>query len=627
MLVSTPLNSIPFLSNSDSTRLQMSAKQLAQTLTCSNTRRPYVIGSDWPYVSETSELFKKVAPSDGEVIYSNPDLMVVVVEHKGKGRVEVYNTPPVMETANSFASSLRFRRDLGPFNKDDIIYEYDCFTENVPSYGYNVNTLFMPFFGYNFEDAVIISESLAKKARAIKYKKLYVTVRFSDLYKFIYPDSKYGFIPEIGQTIKGNVIVSQLVTRQNLNNHSYGDAIDEDLQMSANSLLCRLENAEVVNIKIHKIDNSKSKQILDKALDEAIYKIKEDYAIKIRTYSQDFKECVGPMAVSLLTSNYIMQNTKSLDMNLDDLAYVIELELKKEYPSKIGDKFANRFANKGVTNMILPDHLCPVNIKTGERIDVILGPLGIYSRMNFGQIAEAIIAKGIKKSEEEILKDPLINTDKYLDKLSNLAKELGQDQYSEDILNLKGRSKELVESIKQGGLFFEAPSFTKINVQKLRSFVENEFEIEISESIRIPRETFIYMKDKLQVDMPIPDKDLVYGKVFSSNIYLLKLMQIAESKLTARDFGSYSSSTRMPLKDREGNNTGSRLGGMEFDGLISHNIPTVINELRTVKSDCIDLKKDLVNKMLQDGEYTMPTTDRHSYTKQVIDTLITFLNN
>jgi len=66
--------------------------------------------------------------------------------------------------------------------------------------------------------------------------------------------------------------------------------------------------------------------------------------------------------------------------------------------------------------------------------------------------------------------------------------------------------------------------------------------------------------------------------------------------------------------------------GMEFDGLIAHNLPTAINELRTVKSDCIDLKKDLVNKMLHDGVYTLPSTEKLSYTKLIIDQLITFLN-
>jgi hypothetical protein len=67
--------------------------------------------------------------------------------------------------------------------------------------------------------------------------------------------------------------------------------------------------------------------------------------------------------------------------------------------------------------------------------------------------------------------------------------------------------------------------------------------------------------------------------------------------------------------------------GMEFDGLISHNLPNTINELRTVKSDCIDLKKDLVNQIIHDGEYNFPNLERISYTKLVIDKLITFLNN
>jgi len=255
-----------------------------------------------------------------------------------------------------------------------------------------------------------------------------------------------------------------------------------------------------------------------------------------------------------------MQNYKCLDVNLNDLVYVIELELKKEYKSKIGDKFANRYANKGITNLILPNELRPINISTGEPIDVILGPLGIYSRMNFGQIAEGIIAKGIKKSEEEILKNPNQNYEVYLNKISNLANELGEHEYAQEILNLKNRQTEFIESINRGGLFFEAPSFTKINVKRLKDFVEKEFDIQISESIKIPRETFKYFKEKCGVDLPIPTEDMIYDKVFSSNIYLLKLMQLAESKLTSREFGGYSSTTKQPLKDREGNSTGSRLG-------------------------------------------------------------------
>lgn len=559
MLVGTSLNTIPFISNSDSTRLQMSAKQIAQTLTHLNTRRPYVISKDWIYLSETSKLFKKIAPYNGEVLYINNDLTIVLyIDEYEIPKFEVYNTPKYKETANSFATSLRFRLPLGSFNKGDVIYEYDCFNENVPCYGYNVNTLFMPFFGYNFEDSIIISEEIAEKAKSVKCKTQHIYIYHNSLYKNIYPNSKYGFIPEIGQPINKSLIACQIINRTNSNTYTYGELIDDSLFTNINPITSKLENAEVVSIKIHRVNRTKS--VIDPTLDSNIKKIREDYALKIKEYSDDFKTILGPQSLQLLSSNYIMQNYKCLDVNLNDLVYVIELELKKEYKSKIGDKFANRYANKGITNLILPNELRPINISTGEPIDVILGPLGIYSRMNFGQIAEGIIAKGIKKSEEEILKNPNQNYEVYLNKISNLANELGEHEYAQEILNLKNRQTEFIESINRGGLFFEAPSFTKINVKRLKDFVEKEFDIQISESIKIPRETFKYFKEKCGVDLPIPTEDMIYDKVFSSNIYLLKLMQLAESKLTSREFGGYSSTTKQPLKDREGNSTGSRLG-------------------------------------------------------------------
>lgn len=137
---------------------------------------------------------------------------------------------------------------------------------------------------------------------------------------------------------------------------------------------------------------------------------------------------------------------------------------------------------------------------------------------------------------------------------------LNQDKYSDEILSLADKQEEFVESITNGALFFEAPAFSKVDIQELKSFIESEFEVQISEPIKIKRETFQYIKDKCGVDLPIPDTDMIYEKVFTSNTYMLKLMQLAESKLTCRDFGGYSSVTRQPLKDREGNNTGSRLG-------------------------------------------------------------------
>ena len=53
---------------------------------------------------------------------------------------------------------------------------------------------------------------------------------------------------------------------------------------------------------------------------------------------------------------------------------------------------------------------------------------------------------------------------------------------------------------------------------------------------------------------------MIYPKIFNSPVYLLKLMQLSESKSTSRDFGSYKLATKQPSKSKNGNSTGSRLG-------------------------------------------------------------------
>jgi hypothetical protein len=117
-----------------------------------------------------------------------------------------------------------------------------------------------------------------------------------------------------------------------------------------------------------------------------------------------------------------------------------------------------------------------------------------------------------------------------------------------------------IKSVKDAGLFFECPGFANINVKKLKHFIEESFNLKMAEPIKIKKETFKYMKQKLKCDLPLPKDDIIYPALFNSKIYMLKLMQLADSKITARDFGAYSMSTHQPTKDKVGTSTGSRLG-------------------------------------------------------------------
>ena len=146
MIVSVNLNSIPFLSSTDTTRSSMSAKQIQQALTSLNCEIPHVIGSDYRTITETCKMGIILAKDDGHVIYKNSD--IVVVQYNNLNKVQDIYIPPIKKTSSSFGTKLRFSLDVNHnFKKGDVLAEYDCFINSIPSYGYNVFTAYMPFFG------------------------------------------------------------------------------------------------------------------------------------------------------------------------------------------------------------------------------------------------------------------------------------------------------------------------------------------------------------------------------------------------------------------------------------------------------------------------------------------------
>jgi hypothetical protein len=114
MLVSTNLSVVPFISSTDATRLQMAAKQLSQTVSHPNCRVPYVIGKDWTYLRDITKLFRFEAEYDGEVLYSNRDLMIILYNEK---YIKYLETPEVFQTSQAFGTKLRNRLNVGQFKK------------------------------------------------------------------------------------------------------------------------------------------------------------------------------------------------------------------------------------------------------------------------------------------------------------------------------------------------------------------------------------------------------------------------------------------------------------------------------------------------------------------------------
>jgi DNA-directed RNA polymerase beta subunit len=632
MIISTAISATPFVGVTDSVRVQMSGKYLSQSVTHLNCQRPYVIGNNWKYLTETSTLTRYTAPLNGKILFENNDIMILLFENK---QIEILKVPRYLPISYNFTSQLRYKRKDKNFNTGDLIYEYDNFIDGIPSFGYNTNVAYMPFFGFNFEDAIIVSESFANRAKVLKSETITIPIYSYTLFKNIYENSKFKFIPEIGQEIDDKIICSLLVPKSNSNTkkqvlaalslYNIADLSNDDFQFNTNHILSKIANSKIYDIRVHKLNNNI--KLIDTQLQANIEKIVVDYRYENNKVYNEVSNILGTdYAKQVLTSNYIMTNSP---YSTEELVYILEIKVVKELTTSIGDKLCNRFANKGVISLIIPDELRPVNVNTGEPIDIIQTPLGIFNRMNLGQIIEGVVSKCIHQCQKNI---SIENVENILEKLSTLAVKLGNESYSEEILELKNNKiihNDLIKDIKQNGLYFEAPNFSKFDIVDITKFIENQFNIKSNDDILVKKELIEYMFNKLgMVDKSIiPNEDVVYKNIFNAPIYIMKLKQIASSKLNARDFGDYSSVSKTPLNNRQNNiSRSARIGSMESDGFVAHSAIKTLKEIRSVKSSAIGIKSDLVNQVISSGQYNLPQDKSKSYVKVIIDSMITFIN-
>jgi len=297
MIVSVNLNTIPFLSSTDSTRASMSAKQIQQALTSLNCQIPYVIGSNYRTVTETSRMGIILAKDDGKVIYKNQDIMIV--QYYNLNKVQDIHIPPIKKTSSNFGTKLRFSLDEGAeFHKNDTLAEYDCFINSVPSYGYNVFTAYIPFFGFNHEDALVISESLSQRATVNLIDKVYIPIYEYTLMQEFYNDvpNSYIYFPSVGQKIKDD-IVSCLITpkesstsnsadlknrvQMTLKNMSLSNllsfASSDNQKFIIDKIKTKVANGIVTGIKIHRLKKPDEINMIDKKLETILEKLYMKY--------------------------------------------------------------------------------------------------------------------------------------------------------------------------------------------------------------------------------------------------------------------------------------------------------------------------------------------------------------
>ncbi len=233
----------------------------------------------------------------------------------------------------------------------------------------------------------------------------------------------------------------------------------------------------------------------------------------------------------------------ALDLDAFKFSTTIRFYVAQTRKIQIGDKLAGRHGNKGIISRILPRQDMPY-LPNGKTVDIIFNPLGVPSRMNVGQIFEALLGLAGE----------------------NLGKRFKVKAFDE--------------------IYGEEASRILITQKLKEAAVKTK--IDWLFSTLYPGKMFL--RDGRTGDYF--DNPIIVGKS-----YILKLVHLVEDKIHARDTGPYSMITEQPLggKALKG---GQRLGEMEVWALEAYGASYTLQELLTVKSDDMQGRMSLYESLL-----------------------------
>lgn len=236
-----------------------------------------------------------------------------------------------------------------------LTYNFSC-SKGELALGQNVFVAYLPWEGFNFEDAILISEKLI-------YNDIYTSLHI-EKYKIELRETPFGF---------------EQITRQLPNQeHKNIQQLDDKGIVKVGSWV------EEGDILVGRVTPIRQKTLLPH--EKLLYDIVGKEEPPIRNTSLRVPRGVEGRIINV----QILEAKASLQKNGSskiESVYIYILESKK---IKIGDKIAGRHGNKGIVSKILKIEDCPY-YPDGTTIDMVLNPLGVPSRMNIGQIFESLL--------------------------------------------------------------------------------------------------------------------------------------------------------------------------------------------------------------------------------------------
>ncbi|MBE0414986.1 MAG: DNA-directed RNA polymerase subunit beta [Dehalococcoidia bacterium] len=557
--VSTAL--IPFLEHNDANRALMGSNMQRQAVPLVQPESPLIgTGMEWQAACDSGQVL--LSESDGEV--SSVEERKIVVRDE-EGREHAHHLTKFARSNQGTCINQRAAVDKGEkVRQGQTLADSSSTDHGELALGQNVLCAFMSWEGYNFEDAVVISESLVREGKftSIHIEKHEIEARDTKLG----PEEITRDIPNVGEEslinldedgvirigaeVKpGDILVGKITPKG-------------ETELSAEEKLLRA------------IFGEKAREVKDSSL--RVPHGEWGKVIEVKMFCRESHPELPP-GVNKMVRVWVAQRRKIRE----------------------GDKMAGRHGNKGVISRILPIEDMPF-LPDGRHVELILNPIGVPSRMNLGQVLEAHLGwaahtLGFKVQSPVFDGADTKDIENALSQawIAQRSGAIGLDPEEEHPFQLERAKAWLEERGYDGERIFGNEHTGGAKVACLRLWLEDmgvgseglsDEQVE-AEAKRISRERGL--------SLPTWGKTTLYdgrtgepfdGPVTVGYIYIMKLIHLVEDKIHARSTGPYALITQQPLggKAQFG---GQRFGEMEVWALEAYGAAHVLQELLTVKSD------------------------------------------
>ena len=526
MVFSVATALIPFLQNDDANRALMGSNMQRQAVPLLTTEAP-VVGTGMETKTAVDSGVCVLAKEAG-IVESSESNRIVVREEDGNRREYIltkfarsnqsncYNQRPIVFKGQKVA-------------KGELIADGPSTSNGELALGKNPLIGFMTWEGYNYEDAVLLSE------RLVEYD-VYTSVHIEE-YEVESRDTKLG-PEEITRDVPG-----------------VGDDALKDLDERG---IIRV-GAEVRagDILVGKVTpKGETELTAEERLLRAIFGEK---AREVRDTS--LKVPHGAYGIVVDAKVFTREDGDELSPGVNESVRIYIAQKRK---ISVGDKMAGRHGNKGVVSRVLPVEDMPY-LPNGRPLDIVLNPLGVPSRMNIGQVLEIHLSLAAKALGFNI-ETPVFDGAKEIDIQDTL-------ELANDYVNMPFDAEEAEDGEEN---FYDKYKDT-LREDVMDYLSENRAHRSLWKGVPISRDGKVQLRDGRT-------GEYFDGKVTIGHMHYLKLHHLVDDKIHARSTGPYSLVTQQPLggKAQFG---GQRFGEMEVWALEAYGAAYTLQEILTVKSD------------------------------------------